>query len=143
MGVILECKKTRREMYMSYIGFDRLRTTVAYLMGPDVGAHYSKLNKIYDLPLEERRKAIPEYDKKTEQLIESKALDEKIAAFLYQADTDGKISYKVCKRILKVIGDYDDGAIYGYAALPHPGKFKEFKVILQDCVKNKCKMVWM
>lgn len=139
----LKCKKTGRDMDMGYIGFDRLRTKVADLMGSDVGVHYRELNKIDNLPIEERRKAIPEYNKKMQQLIESKALDEKVAEFLYQADDEGKVNHKVCKRILKVIGNYDDDIIYGYGGRENPGKFKDFKAILQDCVKNKCPMVWL
>lgn len=63
----LKCKKTGRDMDMGYIGFDRLRTKVADLMGSDVGVHYRELNKIDNLPIEERRKAIPEYNKKIQQ----------------------------------------------------------------------------
>ena len=49
---------------------------------------------------------------------------------------------KYVRAIGKVIGDYDDSIIYGYAGRNNPAKFKDFKEILQDCVDNKCFMVW-
>lgn len=51
--------------------------------------------------------------------------------------------YGACKEILKVIGDYDDNICYGYAGRSDCAMFRDFKAILQDCVDNKCDMVWM
>lgn len=50
-------------------------------------------------------------------------------------------SWMSCRKLLKIIGDYDDELAYGYAARPNSG-FKDFKRILEDCVKRKCSMRW-
>lgn len=142
MGLTIKCKKTGREMDVSYSGFFRLRKKVAELVGQEVGEHYQELDEIFRITSSEKESALKSYDDETERMIERKALPIKIADFLYQSDCDGKIRYGACKEILKVIGDYDDSIIYGYAGRENPAKFKDFKEILQDCVDNKCFMIW-
>ena len=142
MGVTIKCKKTGREMDMGYFGFFKLRAKVAELVGSEVGEHYKKLDDILGIPYPERENVLKSYDDETERLVENKVLPIKIADFLYQSDCDGKIRYGACKETLKVIGDYDNGVIYGYAGRKNPAKFKDFKEILQDCVDNKCFMIW-
>ena len=142
MGVTIKCKKTGREMDMGYFGFFKLRAKVAELVGSEVGEHYKKLDDILNIPYPERENVLKLYDDETERLVKNKVLSIKIADFLYQSDCDGKIRYGACKEILKVIGDYDDSIIYGYAGRKNPAKFKDFKEILQDCVDNKCFMIW-
>ena len=142
MGVTIKCKKTGREMDMGYFGFFKLRAKVAELVGSEVGEHYKKLDDSLGIPYPERENVLKSYDDETERLVENKVLPIKIADFLYQSDCDGKIRYGACKEILKVIGDYDNGVIYGYAGRKNPAKFKDFKEILQDCVDNKCFMIW-
>ena len=143
MGVTIMCKKTGRDMYMGYIAFYRLRTKVAELASPEVGAHYRKLNDILRLSGPERGKADRLYDEETEKLIANGTLSSKIAGFLYQSDESGLVRYGACKEILKAIGDYDSDEIFGYAGRPDAGRFSTFKAILQDCVDNKCSMMWM
>lgn len=142
MGLTIKCKKTGREMDVSYSGFFRLRKKVAELVSQEVGEHYQELDEIFRITSSEKESALKSYDDETERMIERKALPIKIADFLYQSDCDGKIRYGACKEILKVIGDYDDSIIYGYAGRKNPAKFKDFKEILQNCVDNKCFMIW-
>ncbi len=142
MGLTIKCKKTGREMDVSYSGFFRLRKKVAELVSQEVGKHYQELDEIFRITSSEKESALKSYDDETERMIERKELPIKIADFLYQSDCDGKIRYGACKEILKVIGDYDDSIIYGYAGRKNPAKFKDFKEILQDCVDNKCFMIW-
>lgn len=142
MGLTIKCKKTGREMDVSYSGFFRLRKKVAELVSQEVGKHYQELDEIFRITSSEKESALKSYNDETERLVERKELPIKIADFLYQSDCDGKIRYGACKQILKVIGDYDDSIIYGYAGRKNPAKFKDFKEILQDCVDNKCFMIW-
>lgn len=142
MGLTIKCKKTGREMDVSYSGFFRLRKKVAELVSQEVGEHYQELDEIFKITSSEKESALKSYDDETERMIERKKLPIKIADFLYQSDCDGKIRYGACKQILKIIGDYDDSIIYGYAGRENPAKFKDFKKILQDCVDNKCFMIW-
>ena len=67
----------------------------------------------------------------------------KVIDFLYEPDCDGSVSYGTCKQILKVVRDYDDSSLYGYAGRPDCAKFVDFKLIVGDCVKNKCTLKWM
>lgn len=67
----------------------------------------------------------------------------KVVKFLLAPDSEATTRYGACKEILKVIGDYDDNICYGYAGRSDCAMFRDFKAILQDCVDNKCDMVWM
>lgn len=142
MGVTIECKKTGREMDVGYFGFHKLRAKIAELVSPKVGKHYQMYDGIFSMTSPAKEHALKSYNDETERMIERKELSIKIADFLYQSDCDGKIRYGACKEILKVIGNYDDSIIYGYAGREKPAKFKDFKEILQDCVDNKCFMIW-
>ena len=143
MGVTIMCKKTGRQMDMGYFAFDRLRTKVAELADPDIGARYRKLNDILRLSGPERGKAERLYDDETAALIASGKLNPKIGKFLYQSDESGSIRYGACMEILKAIGDYDSDEIFGYAGRSDAGKFSDFKAILQDCVNSRCSLVWL
>lgn len=97
---------------------------------------------IFSMTSPAKEHALKSYNDETERLIERKELSIKIADFLYQSDCGGKIRYGACKEILRVVGDYDNRVIYGYAGRENPARFKDFKEILKDCVDNKCFMVW-
>ena len=129
-------------MDVGYFGFFKLRTKVAELVGSEVGEHYKKLDNILDIPSPEKNTLLNRTMTKRSDWLKARNFQSKIADFLYQSDCDGKIRYGACKEILKVIGDYDDSIIYGYAGRENPAKFKDFKEILQDCVDNKCFMIW-
>lgn len=136
MGVSISCKKTGKSIDMGYGGFFNLRKKVAELAGGPFAEHYASLNPFGD---EEYFEA---FDRKTSEILEKKQADIKIVDFCLQSDCDGKIHYGVCKNILKAIGDYDDDIAYGYFGRPDCAMFKDFKEILEDCVKNKCDMLW-
>lgn len=146
MGVTLCCKKTGRSMDMGYGGFDRLRLKVGELVGEPFASHLAKLSTpkyMFCLDAEERKKLFSEYDAETAKILDEGKAPIKIVDFCLQPDVGGKIRYGACKEILKVIGDYDDKATkYGYAAHPNCATFHDFKAILQDCVDNKCMLIW-
>lgn len=75
-------------------------------------------------------------------MISAGVLNEKVARFLYSADVEAKLPYGVAKKLLEVIGDYDDNIIYGYWGRPDRAMFKDFKAILQDCVDTKSALIW-
>ena len=136
MGVTISCKKTGQSIDMGYGGFNRLRNKVAELAGGPFAEHYSSLNPFGD------KEYFDEFDRKTREILENKQADIKIVDFLLQSDCEGKIRYGACKNILKAIGNYDDDILYGYCGRPDCAKFKDFKAILEDCVDNKCDMIW-
>lgn len=145
MGVTLRCKKSNRSIDLGMGGFLRLRRKVADLCGKEVSAQYRlMLDSMYDSfdTPEEKQAFWENYDQKTVQLVQGGKLDIKVQNFLYQSDCEGQIRYGACKNLLKVIGDYDDNMLYGYAGLPDCARFRDFKAILEDCVRTKSDMVW-
>lgn len=145
MGLTIECKKTNRSINLGCGGFLRLRRKVADLCGEEVSAHYRlMLDSMYnwfETP-EEKQVFWEDYDQKTVQLVQSGKLNIKIADFLYQSDCEGQIRYGACKNLLKVISDYDDNILYGYAGRPDCASFRDFKAILEDCVQTKSDLIW-
>lgn len=151
MGVMLYCKKTGRNMNMGYGGFNRLRNKVAELAGEPFASHYAKLSRpeyMFCVTPDVTQKLYAEFDAETQRIISEGKVSFKIVDFCLQSDCEGKIRYGVCKEILKAIGDYDDDhTYYGYAHYgPHgitgSGTLSDFKAILQDCVDNKCMLIW-
>lgn len=144
MGVTIKCKKTGRDIDLGYFGFSRLRCKVAQLLGEPFYSHYMKL---LDAPRfmepDEEKNFCTQWDTEAARLITENNIPVKVVNFLLESDCDGKIRYGACKDMLKVIGDYDDNICYGYAGRKDCAMFRDFKAILQDCVDNKCDMVWM
>ena len=143
MGLTIKCKKTGRGIDLGCGGFMRLRRKVAELTGEPFYSHYKKL---LDAPVllrpEEENKFFTEWDTEMVRLLTENDLPLKVVNFLIESDCGGKSRYGACKEILKVIGDYDDNICYGYAGRKDCAMFRDFKAILQDCVENKCDMVW-
>lgn len=124
---------------MGYFGFNNLRTKIAELAG--IGDHYKKLVKV-EIHSYSNPNAYKNYDRETERLINDGALNWRVANFLYASDCDASLKWVVAKELLKVIGDYDDNIVYGYAGRPDRAMFKDFKQILEDCVKNRTNLRW-
>ena len=144
MGVTISCKKTGRSIDMGYVGFLQLRNKVADLAG--VGDHYrqiEEIDRIFFMQSKAKSEAFKEHDRKTNQMIANGILNEKVARFLWSPDSDAKLPYGVAKEVLKVIGEYNDDIIYGYAGRPDRAMFKDFKAILQDCVDTKSSLLWL
>lgn len=140
MGVTIQCKKTGESIDMGAFGFLHLRRQVSDLCGDPWASHYRTLT---DGPCYGKDEAwFDEFDKTTDKLLNDKCVSIKVVDFLLQSDTGGAIRYGACKEILKVIGDYDDGILYGYAGRPDCAKFADFKRLLAQCVENKCNLIW-
>ncbi len=142
MGVTIKCKKTGRDIDLGYGGFMQLRNKVAELQGGLFWEHYEGIAKCPFVGYA-RKQYFAAFDRRTAELIQQKKVSEKIVDFLLQPDAGGSIHYGACKAILKVIGDYDDDICYGYSGRSDCAMFRDFKAILQDCVENKCDMVWL
>jgi len=144
MGVTISCKKTGRSIDMGGGGFNNLRNRIAKLAGDEFGEHYAELSSssVILMASEKCKEYYKAYNAKTREMVDAGRVNEKIANFCYQTDCGGNIRYGACKEILKVIGDYDDDILYGYSGHANCAKFKDFKAILQECVDNKCDMIW-
>lgn len=66
--------------------------------------------------------------------------DDDTLDFIFLPDCKGKLSYKSCRRLLKIIGDYTDNYMYGYLHANH--SFDYFKEMLNDCVKRRRTLYW-
>lgn len=62
MGLTIKCKKTGREMDVSYSGFNRLRGKIADLVSPKVGKHYRLLDVISSMTSPAKEHALKSYD---------------------------------------------------------------------------------
>lgn len=151
MGLTLYCKKTGRSINMGYGGFNRLREKVANLVGEPFASHYAKLSTpeyMFCLNAEKAKQLFAEYDAQTARMLDQNLVSHKVADFLLQSDCEGKVRYGACKEILQVIGNYNDDHIcYGYNRCASDGwvgtgTMADFKSVLQDCVDNRCMMIW-
>lgn len=143
MGITLKCKKTGTNYDMGYFSFLILREKVAELCSPEFGEHYKTLK---DAPFQNidncRTEFFRAFDRKTQELLDSKAVHSEVVDFCLQSDCNGKIQYGACKEIYKHVKDYDDDYCYGYAASSNAMTFKDFKNLLQECIENKSQLVW-
>ena len=140
MGVTIRSPKNNIDM--GYGGFQRLRLTIAKLCPKEITDHYEYLiNNLFRLSRNKVESDL--YDKETERLYSKYKNYNKVMNFLYAPDIDAQLSYGTAKQLLKVIGNYDDDVIYGYAGWgDDAARFADFKKILQDCVELKKPLKW-
>lgn len=138
MGVTIQSDNYAIDL--GYGGFNRLRTKVAELAG--IYEHYKKLDTAMSLTGAEQKKFFEEYDQKTAEIQKERNISDGVMEFLYKPDCNGSVSFEACRQILDVIKDYDDNILYGYTGRPDCAKFKDFKNIVEDCIKKQCCMEW-
>lgn len=138
MGLYLYCRKTKKGLDMSTGGFNRFRSKVAGRVSPEFSEHYEQLSHAYDWTDDQ----FEAYDQKTMEFVNNGVINIKVADFLYKSDLGGFIRYGACSEILKLIDDYDDNEIYGYAGRPNPIRIADIKALLHSCIDNKCELVW-
>ena len=111
-------------------GFMMFRLRVAYEANQLVGNHYENLT---NAPLiSGREEFFKEYNKKTNEYVESGKLKAEVANFLYQSDCDGKINKKQANEIFKLIKDVDDEIKYGHYWREDCATMKDLKLIFSD-----------
>lgn len=140
MGVTIRCKKTGHSIDIGSGGFLCLRRKISDLVGDPWAAHYRHLTD--SSPVDRPEDWYKKFNQITQSLIETRRVSVKIVDFLLQSDCSGAIRYGACKQLLKVIGDYDDNILYGYAGRPDCAMFKDFKRLLEECAENKCDLEW-
>ena len=140
MGVTIKSKNYSADM--GYNGFNRLRLKVAELTNSELFEHYKELNDAMFLHGESRDIFFQNYNKKISEIEENYNIKRGVLDFLYASDCNGYIPFTKCKHILSVINNYNDYALYGYIGREDCATFNDFKLIINDCVDNKCKMEW-
>lgn len=144
MSISIQCRKTKREIEIGYNGFRLLRIKIAELLGEPISSLYKELidSQIVSISKDKRDTIWEDFNKKTDGLIKEHKVSAKVIRFLLESNCEGRITSNTCKLLLKVIGDYDNSFIYGYAGKENPVRFSDFKAILQECVKYNCDMFW-
>ena len=123
---------------MGYISFYRLRRDIACTVSEEFGKHYASMPDIYVKPV-----PVEEYDKQTIRLIKKYHCKERFLAFLYQSDTDGKLSPFMCKALYDQIESMESNALYGYAAYPgYCLTIDKFRKLLKECFDRRVYLVW-
>lgn len=129
---------------LGYGGFRMLRLKVAELAAPDIFEHYKKSMdgmRLYDD--DERKAFYKSYNAKTAELKKKrKGRMSDILDFLYESDCDGIMDVPHCRSIYKVIKDYDDDVLYGYAGRKNCAKFADFKAIVKDGIDSGDGFTW-
>lgn len=137
MGVTIQNKQ--KSIDMGCGGFSNLRNTIAGLLSKEFQTLYIEWTKPFSSITNE------EGNKMLSKLYEDNILtdnDDILLDFLFASDCGGKLSIKGCKRLHNLIKDYDDNILYGYIGRKDCAKFKDFKEIVELCVKNKWIMSW-
>ena len=125
-------------------GFQNLRRTVSKLVPcKEIKEHYEYLLDHLDDIFLHKEKA-REYDKKLGDLFEKHGKKyRKVMNFLWASDVEAEFGYGTAKKLLEIIGDYDDKTVYGYAGWGDKAmKFKDFKAILKDAAESKRNWGW-
>lgn len=130
MGLTPHAKKSpEKSIDLGAGGFLRLRQKVSQLAGEPWANHYATL--LHRPPSKSDKESFyAEFDAKLAQLIAGRKVPVKLVDFCLQSDIEGSIHYGACKQLLKIIGDYDDDILYGYAGRPDCARFRDFKAIL-------------
>lgn len=141
MGLTIESKNCSIDL--GYGGFKALRTKVAELTAPDIYEHYKNLETGMILFGTVRQSFFDNYNAKIQQLSEKyHGEKDEILDFLYASDCSGEMDLEHCKSIYEIIKDYDDDICYGYCGRSDCAMFKDFKMVLEDCINNNCNMEW-
>ena len=106
------------------------------MMDDEFGKNYANLAYCHS------KEEYAENDRIANEILARKPLDEDILDFLYDSDTTGQISHKVCKKIYDLIQDIDFGKkSFRYGAYAH-NDYEEFKTFLKECYSNRRYMRW-
>lgn len=139
MGVYIQAKNSKRGFHMAYSSFNTLRIFIARAMDQEFGDNYAHLRDCY------HPDDFAEQEQQADIIIKRNDLTkyQDIIDFLYLSDCDGKVSYKVCKRIYDLIKDipFAESNIQ-YEVFLTEDEYTDFKKFLQDCYSHRRSMVW-
>ena len=139
MGVTLTANKSAYSFDMGAGGFFNLRANIADLFDEQFGEHYRKLLQCYD------QIEYEEHDRIANEILSHPRFrdeDEDILDFLYASDCDGKIEYKTCGKLYRLIKDHDFGKkSFRYAAFVH-NDYEELKAFLKECYSHRRNAYW-
>lgn len=137
MGVTIENKN--RSIDMGYGGFYNLRKNIAGIYSIEFKNLYEEWCRPYSkITNEEGNKILASFYERNILTDD----DDIVLDFLFASDCEGKISVKGCRRLYKIIKDYDDNICYGYIGRNDCAMFKDFKSLVEECAKNRIILKW-
>lgn len=137
MGVTIYANGVQQSFDCGYLGFGLIRLNIAKILDEELGVLYSYvISEKMDL-MECKKKLISLLQKDRFSAYED------IIDFLFDSDCSGKISYKTCGKIYKLIKDFDFGdMIFTYAGRSDEKDYERFKVFLKECYAKRAYMRW-
>lgn len=143
MGVTITATNSNCDFDMGYGGFLNLRRNIAFALDKDFGNEYSSLKETIFL-WEGEYKFQLEF---TMNIINKKHLDDEykdVLDFLFMPDTEGKISYKTCRKIAGLLesrmSELKEKS-FRYAAQAG-NDYEDFVKFLKECVRYHRNMRW-
>lgn len=140
MGVCITANNSKYSFEMGAGGFFNLRKNIALAFDPEFGAHYSSLLHCHTQSEHE------EFDRKTNAILSDPRFREEdadILDFLFASDCDGKVRYRTCGKIYRLIKDIDFGnKRFQYVTFSNGRDYEEFKDFLHECYSHRWNMYW-
>lgn len=135
MGLTLQSKGSEKEIDVGYISFGILRQKIASFLDEDYGKEYKKVYSAEAMCLwkDDDWKKLND---RLNAIIKSKNLDKDIVDFIYENDTNGKINYKICKKLYDLLKGKDIS--FGRFA----GQEDDFRQLLLDCYSHRANLTW-
>lgn len=139
MGLTITGKYKGSPYYcMGYMSFYRLRRDIAYTVSEEFGKHYEQIPEACSKLID-----VAAYDLQTERLIRKYHCKKSLVSFLYQPDSDGKLSPYMCKVLYDQIESMESNALYGYGAYPERClTINKFRDLLKECSEKGVYLVW-
>ena len=142
MGVTITATNAKCDFDMGYAGFLNLRKNIALALDEEFGNSYAAWCMSYISSGDFEWKA-----KISERIINKKCLYEEyddVLDFLFMSDTEGKISYKTCRKISGLLENCMPelkGKSFRYASQAG-NDYEDFIKFLKDCVRYHRNMRW-
>lgn len=140
MGLTIENKNSSIDL--SYTGFARLRTKIAYLHSKELGKFYDELVNAIPMFGKEREIFLKDYEKRLSTIDEELNVSHYLLDFLYADDFEATMSVKHCRRIWNIIKNCDENFSIGYVGRKDCAMFFDFKRIVKECRDKNIQMYW-
>ena len=142
MGVCVHANngKCDIEMNMSYSQFNRMRFFIGESLSPSYWLWKEITLNILCGRLTYTEKTENRLDELEEKI--KSEINESMFTFLFQADTDGSLSYKDCKGVLDLVNTIKEDPPEEYGYVWCKNSLEDFKKLLQYCYSHRTKLVW-
>lgn len=140
MGLTIENKHSSIDL--SYTGFARLRTKIAYLHSKELGKFYDELVNAIPMFGKERETFLKDYEKRLSTIDEELNVSHYLLDFLYADDYEATMSVKHCRSIWNIIKNCDEDFSIGYVGRKDCAMFFDFKRIVKECRDKNIQMYW-